>query len=202
MEFQGFQNAKADEYWITDEFISSINKVPENQEEAKDYFENLNTILKYQNEINEKKLEYWDEIDDYYRYLTWIWDIQKKYKEDFLIMKNYSEDLTKRWESINFDRSSKYGALISTDSKDIGKYAELWKDLENIWIIQEVLMNPASEDFPIFDVKNAEIEKKLKQERIDVNGENKKIGLVRIHIEEDAGKLNHDANRKRRLTHI
>ena len=27
---------------------------------------------------------------------------------------------------------------------------------------------------------------------IDVNGDNKKVGLTRIHIEEDAGKLNHD----------
>lgn len=164
-EFQEFQNKKNEEYWITNEMIESLNNIPNTKEEAENYFKNMDTILKFQCELNIKKWEYWwDIIDNYMNYILWMKDIQWKYQQiDFDTIKNYTTDLAQRWKDINFDRCSKYSSMI--DRK--WKYSQLWKDLENIWIISDVLNDPTGEYFPIFDVKNAETEKKLKQEKID-----------------------------------
>lgn len=181
LEFQEFQNKKNEEYWITNEMIESLNETPSTKEETENYFKNLDKILKFQCELNIKRWEYWeDTIDNYYEYITSIKNIQWKYNEsDFNILKNYSTDLQQRWKSINFDRCSKYAAMI--DRK--WKYSQLWKDLENVWIISEILSDPTWEYFPIFEVKNAEMEKKLKQESIDKTRENIKKhapGLYRV----------------------
>ncbi len=163
-EFQEFQNKKSEEYWITDEMIKSLNTTPNTKEETEEYFKNLNKVLIYQNVLNGKKWEYWDTIDNYYWYMIWISEIQKRYSEaDFDTIKNYSKDLETRGQNINFERCRKYASLIDRT----WKYGALWKDLENIGIIQKVLMDPTNDNFFILDVKNAEIAKKLRQERID-----------------------------------
>lgn len=169
-EFQEFQNKKNEEYWITNEMIESLNNTPNTKEEAENYFKNMDTILKFQCELNIKKWEcWWDIIDNYMNYILWIQDIQWKYQQvDFDTIKSYTTDLAQRWKDINFDRCCKYSSMI--DRK--WKYSQLWKDLENIWIISDVLNDPTGEYFPIFEVKNAETEKKLKQEKIDETREN------------------------------
>lgn len=163
-EFQSFQQKTWKENWITEQTISSINKTPESPDEMQKYWENLGKILRCQDQVIQKKEEYWnkwDIIDKYDWYVKWMLKIKNKYAYlDFSTLTDYNnivEHFKLMW--LDFDKYGEYSSLMQ--KKWLGKH------LKNMSLIQSVLMDETSKEFPISKVRDIAIEKELKRKRID-----------------------------------
>ncbi len=158
-EFNKYIETKSREYKIS-EIQDSLNKDPQNWEEAKKYLQNINILLAFQDDISEKNKMYGDNISKYQNYLRWALSIEKKYNiqqyED--ILKKYSQDISKWNKKIDFKKYNNYREWLD-------RKLEAW--LKNINKLQWIITNPQHKYFPFEEIRDAEIQKRIKQESID-----------------------------------
>ena len=162
-QFNNFLETKTKEYKI-DDIMASMEKDPETSEEAMAYFEWMNKIIKYQEEITQKSESYWDSIKNYQKYIQWNLEISKKYQninEYIEVQKQYSEFIKWRQNKIDFDKYEKYNQLKENSGID--------KDFHNISVLKGIIMDPQNEHFPILWVKNAAAEKQAKIDAFRTN---------------------------------
>ena len=144
---------------------------PQNPEEAQKFFEDLNSLQAYQNELEAFQKRTQNVQNKYNSYLKDQQQLIQKYGKDNL--KKSSEALhlyrimlawyKKAYSDINFDAYEKYGKIASKN--------RLTEEIASIQSLKEILLNPLHKDFPLHlgGVKNAELEKQAKQAAIDKN---------------------------------
>ena len=144
---------------------------PKNPEEAQKFFEDLNSLQAYQNELEAFQKRTQNVQNKYNSYLKDQQQLIQKYGKDNL--KKSSEALhlyrimlawyKKAYSDINFDAYEKYGKIASKN--------KLTEEIATIQSLKEILLNPLHKDFPLHlsGVKNAELEKQAKQAAIDKN---------------------------------
>ena len=144
---------------------------PQKPEEAQKFFEDLNSLQAYQNELEAFQKRTQNVQNKYNSYLKDQQQLIQKYGKDNL--KKSSEALhlyrimlawyKKAYSDINFDAYEKYGKIASKN--------RLTEEIASIQSLKEILLNPLHKDFPLHlgGVKNAELEKQAKQAAIDKN---------------------------------
>ena len=144
---------------------------PQKPEEAQKFFEDLNRLQAYQNELEAFQKRTQNVQNKYNSYLKDQQQLIQKYGKDNL--KKSSEALhlyrimlawyKKAYSDINFDAYEKYGKIASKN--------RLTEEIATIQRLKEILLNPLHKDFPLHlsGVKNAELEKQAKQAAIDKN---------------------------------
>ena len=144
---------------------------PQKPEEAQKFFEDLNSLQAYQNELEAFQKRTQNVQNKYNSYLKDQQQLIQKYGKDNL--KKSSEALhlyrimlawyKKAYSDINFDAYEKYGKIASKN--------RLTEELASIQSLKEILFNPLHKDFPLHlgGVKSAELEKQAKQVAIDKN---------------------------------
>ena len=144
---------------------------PQKPEEAQKFFEDLNSLQAYQNELEAFQKRTQNVQNKYNSYLKDQQQLIQKYGKDNL--KKSSEALhlyrimlawyKKAYSDINFDAYEKYGKIASKN--------RLTEELASIQSLKEILFNPLHKDFPLHlgGVKSAELEKQAKQAAIDKN---------------------------------
>ena len=144
---------------------------PQKPEEAQKFFEDLNSLQAYQNELEAFQKRTQNVQNKYNSYLKDQQQLIQKYGKDNL--KKSSEALhlyrimlawyKKAYSDINFDAYEKYGKIASKN--------RLTEEIATIQSLKEILLNPLHKDFPLHlsGVKNAELEKQAKQAAIDKN---------------------------------
>ena len=144
---------------------------PQKPEEAQKFFEDLNSLQAYQNELEAFQKRTQNAQNKYNSYLKDQQQLIQKYGKDNL--KKSSEALhlyrimlawyKKAYSDINFDAYEKYGKIASKN--------RLTEEIASIQSLKEILLNPLHKDFPLHlgGVKNAELEKQAKQAAIDKN---------------------------------
>ena len=140
-----------------------------NPEEAQKFFEDLNSLQAYQNELEAFQKRTQNVQNKYNSYLKDQQQLIQKYGKDNL--KKSSEALhlyrimlawyKKAYSDINFDAYEKYGKIASKN--------KLTEEIATIQSLKEILLNPLHKDFPLHlsGVKNAELEKQAKQAATD-----------------------------------
>ena len=144
---------------------------PQKPEEAQKFFEDLNSLQAYQNELEAFQKRTQNVQNKYNSYLKDQQQLIQKYGKDNL--KKSSEALhlyrimlawyKKAYSDINFDAYEKYGKIASKN--------RLTEEIATIQSLKEILLNPLHKDFPLHlsGVKYAEVEKQAKQAAIDKN---------------------------------
>ena len=142
---------------------------PQKPEEAQKFFEDLNGLQAYQNELEAFQKRTQNVQNKYNSYLKDQQQLIQKYGKDNL--KKSSEALhlyrimlawyKKAYSDINFDAYEKYGKIASKN--------RLTEEIATIQSLKEILLNPLHKDFPLHlsGVKNAELEKQAKQAATD-----------------------------------
>ena len=142
---------------------------PQKPEEAQKFFEDLNSLQAYQNELEAFQKRTQNVQNKYNSYLKDQQQLIQKYGKDNL--KKSSEALhlyrimlawyKKAYSDINFDAYEKYGKIASKN--------RITEEIASIQSLKEILLNPLHKDFPLHlsGVKNAELEKQAKQAAID-----------------------------------
>ena len=142
---------------------------PQKPEEAQKFFEDLNSLQAYQNELEAFQKRTQNVQNKYNSYLKDQQQLIQKYGKDNL--KKSSEALhlyrimlawyKKAYSDINFDAYEKYGKIAPKN--------KLTEEIASIQSLKEILLNPLHKDFPLHlgRVKNAELEKQAKQAATD-----------------------------------
>ncbi len=148
-----------------------LSEEPKSPEEAERFFQDLNSLYAYQQEVEAFPKRIKNAWTQYFTYLQKQEKLIQKYGRDNLkraseTLKQYTAMVSwakKAYWEIKFNAYEKYRQLMSTN--------RLSQEVSSLQNLSKVLLNPLHKDFPIYlnlvGVRNSEIEKQARQTAID-----------------------------------